>query len=109
MSVDDFLHGVETDQVPAPIAPVSPNNMGVLGAVITADGADDTVFPLNQPVLVTNQQILASLTTNISQTPASRRPARGSAPGRRRWPTSSARAAASPSSCASPTARTSPP
>ena len=68
MSVDDFLHGVETDQVPAPIAPVLPNNMGVLGAVITADGADGTVFPLNQPVLVTSQQMLASLTTNISPT-----------------------------------------
>ena len=33
--------------------------MGVLGAVVTADGADDTVFPFNQPVLVTNQQILS--------------------------------------------------
>jgi phage tail sheath protein FI len=65
MSADTFLHGAETDVVPQPVAPVAPNNLGVLGAIITADGADTSVFPLNQPVLVDNQQILASLTTNI--------------------------------------------
>ena len=68
MSVNEFLHGAETDQIQSPIAPVLPNNMGVLGAVVTADGADNTVFPLNQPVLVTSRQMLASLTTNISST-----------------------------------------
>jgi phage tail sheath protein FI len=64
----EFLHGAETQTVLQPANPVLPNNMGVCGMVITADGANASVFPLNTPVLVNNQQILANLVTNISPT-----------------------------------------
>jgi len=55
MTATTFLHGVEVDEVPSTITPVPFNPAGVIGLLGTADDADDSIFPLNQPVLLNSQ------------------------------------------------------
>lgn len=54
-----FLHGVETVEVPSASQPVALNPSGVIGIVGVADGADPDAFPLNEPVLLNSQPTLA--------------------------------------------------
>ncbi len=55
MSATTFLHGVEVDEVESATQPIVFNPSGVIGLIGTAASADDTVFPLNEPVLLNSQ------------------------------------------------------
>ena len=55
MSATTFLHGVEVDEVASATQPIAFNPSGVVGLIGTAALADDTVFPLNEPVLLNSQ------------------------------------------------------
>ena len=59
MSATTFLHGVEVDEVESATQPIAFNPSGVPAIVGTADSADDTAFPLNEPVLLNSQPTLA--------------------------------------------------
>ena len=55
MSSTTFLHGVEVDEVESATQPIAFNPSGVVGLIGTASLADDSVFPLNEPVLLNSQ------------------------------------------------------
>ncbi|HEY8136271.1 MAG TPA: phage tail sheath subtilisin-like domain-containing protein [Methylocystis sp.] len=61
MSIAQFLHGVETIEVPNANQPVQINKMAVAAIVGTAADADDAAFPPDTPVLLTSQPQKASL------------------------------------------------
>jgi phage tail sheath protein FI len=57
----DFLHGVETIELTDGIRPIRTVKSSVIGVIGTAPLADADVFPLNTPVLLTNQPRKAAL------------------------------------------------
>ena len=59
MSETQFLHGVETIEVPSATQPVQINKSGVIGIVGTAPDADLDAFPLDTPVLLNSAPRLA--------------------------------------------------
>lgn len=62
---DQFLHGVEVEDIPGGIRPISTVPASVIGIVGTAPRADVVAFPLNTPVLIANSRTLAAkLLTN---------------------------------------------
>ena len=54
-----FLHGVEVLELDTGIRPIRTVRSGVIGLIGTAPQADATVFPLNPPVLVAGNRVLA--------------------------------------------------
>lgn len=50
----DYHHGVRVIEVSDGIRPIRTVSTAVIGAVVTADDADASYFPLNKPVLVIN-------------------------------------------------------
>lgn len=54
-----FLHGVEVLELDTGIRPIRTVRSGVIGLIGTAPQADATVFPLNTPVLVAGNRVLA--------------------------------------------------
>jgi phage tail sheath protein FI len=54
-----FLHGVEVLELDTGLRPIRTVRSAVIGLVGTAPGADETVFPLNQPVLVPGSRAIA--------------------------------------------------
>jgi len=61
MSIAQFLHGVETIEVPNANQPVTINKMAVAAIVGTAPLADNAAFPLDTPVLLTSAPQKAAL------------------------------------------------
>lgn len=53
---DQFLHGIETIENDAGGRPVQTVKSSVIGLIGTADDADETNWPLNQPVLITGER-----------------------------------------------------
>ena len=49
---NDYLHGPEVLIIDNPVNPIKVLRASVIGLVATADDADATIYPLNQPVLV---------------------------------------------------------
>ncbi len=60
MSASQFLHGVETIEVPQATQPITINKLAVGAIVGTAPDADPDVFPLDTPVLLTSAPQKAS-------------------------------------------------
>lgn len=52
---DQFLHGIETVEIDDGIRPIQTVKSSVIGLIGTAPDADAAVFPLNTPVLLSNQ------------------------------------------------------
>lgn len=50
----DFLHGVRVTEITEGVRPIRTIDTAVIGIVATASDADEKVFPLNKPVLVTD-------------------------------------------------------
>ena len=50
----EFKHGVSVIEVDSGSRPIRVVSTSVIGLVATADDADNTTFPLNRPVLLTN-------------------------------------------------------
>jgi uncharacterized protein len=65
-----FLHGVEVLELDTGIRPIRTVRSAVIGLVGTAPGADETVFPLNQPVLIPGSRALAGQLGNTGTLPA---------------------------------------
>lgn len=60
----DFLHGVEVIEIDSGPRPIQTVKSAVIGIVGTAPDADDSVFPLNTPVMVAgSRQLTAKLDT----------------------------------------------
>ncbi|MCK3655817.1 phage tail protein [Pasteurellaceae bacterium Macca] len=51
---DEYLHGVRVLELTDGTRPIKSIATGVIGVVVTANDADATVFPLNEPVLITD-------------------------------------------------------
>lgn len=49
---DQYLHGVRVTEVTEGTRPIRTVNSAIIGMVCTANDADETVFPLNKPVLI---------------------------------------------------------
>lgn len=65
MTASQFLHGVETIEVPSATQPITINKLATVGIVGTAPDADPDIFPLDTPVLLTSApQKAASLGAN---------------------------------------------
>ncbi|TNF69317.1 MAG: phage tail protein [Gammaproteobacteria bacterium] len=58
---DSFFHGVEIIETDDGIRPIQTVRSSVIGLIGVADDADETVFPLNEPVLITNRKDTAKL------------------------------------------------
>ncbi|ATM78977.1 phage tail protein [Serratia fonticola] len=54
MAADSYHHGVRVLEVNDGTRPIQTVSSAVIGMVCTASDADETVFPLNTPVLITN-------------------------------------------------------
>lgn len=52
-----FLHGVEALELDTGIRPIRTVRSAVIGLIGTAPDADDTVFPLNTPVLIPGSRL----------------------------------------------------
>lgn len=70
MPIAQFLHGVETIEVPNANQPVQINKMAVAAIVGTAPLADNAAFPLDTPVLLTSQPQKAALLGTTGTLPA---------------------------------------
>ena len=55
MSETQFLHGVETIEVPSATQPIQINKSGVIGAVVTCPDMDTSVFDYDTPYLLNSQ------------------------------------------------------
>lgn len=60
MSTTDFLHGVEFIELDEGGRPIQVVRSSVIGIVGTAPGADDQVFPLDTPVLISGSPSMAA-------------------------------------------------
>lgn len=58
---EQFLHGVEVVQIDTGARPIRTVRSSVIGLIGTAPGADETVFPLNTPVLIAGSRTEAAL------------------------------------------------
>lgn len=58
---DGFFHGVEVIDLDNGIRPIRTIRSSVIGIVGTADDADPMLFPLNEPVMITNRKEGAKL------------------------------------------------
>ena len=65
-----FLHGVEVLELDTGIRPIRTVRSAVIGLVGTAPGADDTAFPINEPVLVAGSRAKAGLLGSTGTLPA---------------------------------------
>lgn len=65
-----FLHGVEVLELDTGIRPIRTVRSAVIGLVGTAPAADDTTFPLNQPVLIPGSRAKAGLLGSTGTLPA---------------------------------------
>lgn len=54
MSLDQYHHGVRVVEITGGSRPIRTISTAIIGLIATAPDADATVFPLNQPALVTN-------------------------------------------------------
>lgn len=59
----DYLHGVEQFFIESGSKPIKILSASVIGLVATADDADVTTFPLNTPVLVNSDKLIAKAGT----------------------------------------------
>ncbi len=59
MSSTDFLHGPEVLEINNGTRPIKVVKSSVIGLVGTAPDADNTVFPMNEPVLIPGNQLMA--------------------------------------------------
>ena len=57
---EQFLHGVEVVEIDSGPRPIQTLKSSVIGLVGTAPNADSEVFPINSPVLIAGQHILAA-------------------------------------------------
>lgn len=54
--MSDFHHGVEVIEINDGVRTISTVSTAIIGMVCTASDADEKMFPLNEPVLITNVQ-----------------------------------------------------
>jgi len=54
--MSDYHHGVQVIEINDGVRTISTVSTAIIGMVCTASDADETVFPLNEPVLITNVQ-----------------------------------------------------
>ena len=56
----NFLHGVEVLELTSGVRPIQTVRSAVIGLIGTAPNADATVFPVNEPVLISGSRALAN-------------------------------------------------
>ncbi|MCF6766805.1 phage tail sheath subtilisin-like domain-containing protein [Thiotrichales bacterium 19S11-10] len=56
-----FFHGVEVIEIDQGIRPIQTVRSSVIGLIGTAESADETLFPLNEPVLIANRSEASKL------------------------------------------------
>lgn len=61
----DFLHGTEVVEIDGGTRPIKTVKSAVIGMIGTAPDADPNVFPLNTPVLITNEPKKAALLDTV--------------------------------------------
>ena len=54
--MSDYHHGVEVIEINDGTRTISTVSTAIIGMVCTASDADDSTFPLNEPVLITSVQ-----------------------------------------------------
>ncbi|HFS1633972.1 TPA: phage tail protein, partial [Enterobacter hormaechei] len=54
--MSDYHHGVEVIEINDGTRTISTVSTAIIGMVCTANDADDSTFPLNEPVLITSVQ-----------------------------------------------------
>lgn len=54
MAYDQFFHGIRVIEKPSNIRPIRSISTAILGLIAIAEDADETYFPLDTPVLITN-------------------------------------------------------
>ncbi|RDH41509.1 phage tail sheath subtilisin-like domain-containing protein [Zooshikella ganghwensis] len=59
----EYLHGVEQYFLENPVKPIKILSASTIGLVATADDADASVFPLNVPVIVSSDKLIAKAGT----------------------------------------------